>query len=142
MPEQFTEFLQNHPLLTATWVGLVLALAWTFKASGRAGERLTPAQATRLINDEDAVVLDVRTSSEFESGHILNAEHVALADLQAQVGKLEKYKARPVIMSCRAGQQSVSAANILKKAGFEKVYNLAGGIMAWQEASLPLSKKK
>ena len=127
---------------TAAWIAIAGALIWTFRETAKGGTRLTPAQATQLINSEDAVVIDVRTEGEYKAGHILNAENIALADLDGQLGKLEKYKSHPVIMTCRAGQQSNTAAGILRKAGFTKVHNLAGGIMAWQEASLPLSKQK
>ncbi len=142
MSDQVSQFLMNHPLLTAGWLALVGALAWTFRETARGGTRLTPAQATRLINSEDAVVVDVRPSGEFREGHIINAENVALADLDGQMKRLDKYKAHPIIMACRSGQQSTNAASVLRKAGFTKVYNLAGGIVAWQEASLPLSKQK
>lgn len=142
MPEQTTEFFLNHPILTAAWVAIAGALIWTFRETSRGGQRVTPAQATRLINGDDALVLDVRTASEFNDGHILNAKNIAVSDLNDQLPSLEKHKDQPLIVACRSGQQSTNAANILRKAGFSKVYNLGGGIMAWQEASLPLSKHK
>ena len=142
MAEQITQFVMNNPVLATAWLAVACALAWTIKATAAGGARVTPAQATRLINSEDAVVLDVRPDSEFKDGHILNATNIALSDLSTQMGKLERYKGRPVITACRSGQQSHTAAGVLRKAGFEKVYNLAGGIVAWQDASLPLSKKK
>jgi rhodanese-related sulfurtransferase len=56
--------------------------------------------------------------------------------------RLGKYRDRPVSVYCRSGNQSLSACGKLRKQGFEKVYNLKGGVLGWQQADLPVSKGK
>ena len=85
--------------------------------------------------------LDTREDAEYKSGHIPEAIHIPLKQLQERVSELNKHKDCPVIAYCRSGSRSNGAGSILKKQGFETVYNLGGGITAWQNANLPLSKK-
>jgi len=103
---------------------------------------LLPPQATLLINHENAIVLDVREDKEYAQGHILNSVHIPLSMLSDKIGRLEKYRNRPIIASCMSGNRSGRACSMLKKNGFEKVHNLKGGIIAWQNANLPLTKAK
>jgi rhodanese-related sulfurtransferase len=135
-----TEFLQENWIwmLTASVSGA--ALLWSV-LSGRGAQAVTPAQATLLMNREDALLLDVREGNEWKSGHVPGARHVVLAQLESQLSELEKFKDHPVIVCCAAGNRSVAACGQLKKSGFGKVFSLAGGIEAWKEARLPLTTK-
>ncbi len=139
--ERMMEFAGNHPGLMLAFFALQGMLMWTVFQGGGGGRRLSPSDATRLINHEDAVIVDVRPDAEFGQGHILNAVHIPEAKLSDQLGKLRKYKQRPIITTCRTGQLSMRASNVLRKNGFENVYNLAGGLAAWEGANLPLTKK-
>jgi len=134
------EFVQQNLI----WVALALVsggmLLWPMVSGGSAAD-LTPAQATLLMNREDALVLDVRETGEWASGHIPGARHISLAQLEKRMSEIEKLKERPIIICCASGNRSSSACGRLKKSGFEKVFNLAGGIAAWREASLPLTTK-
>lgn len=96
--------------------------------------------ALQLINHKEAFVLDVREPSEYESGHLLNAKLIPLGKLKERVGELEKYKDKPLVVVCRSGNRSGTACAILSKLGFDQAYNLMGGMMAWQKASLPVKK--
>ena len=98
-------------------------------------------EATLLINREDAVVLDVRETSEWSAGHIPNARHIALGQLDKHLSELEKFKSRPVIICCASGNRSSSACGTLKRAGFERVFNLSGGLGAWTGAGLQVTTK-
>lgn len=139
--DRLPEFLLNHVELTAAFLALTGLLAWlSFKPGG--ANRLTPVEATRLINDEDAVVVDVRVDGEFHDGHIVGSVNFPLEQIEASVKKLEKYRHRPVIAACRSGQRSTSAVKLLKGHGFERIYTLNGGITAWETANLPLAKGK
>ena len=140
--EQLVEFVQNHWGLSLAVVVVVGALGWTFVQPRLQGVRkLSPMDATRLINHEDAVIVDVRGEGEFGQGHILNALHIPVTSLSDQIGKLEKYKSRPIITACRTGQQSASACVTLRRRGFEKVFNLGGGMLAWENENLPVTKR-
>jgi len=136
------EFATNHWLLTLTLFTVLGVLAWTVAAPGVLGtERINPLEAIRLINHEGAIVLDVRTDSEVEEGRILNAIHIPQQSLIDQIKRVEKYRSKPVIAVCRSGSRSASACAVLRKNGFERVYNLAGGIAGWQSAGLPIMRK-
>ena len=95
-------------------------------------------QLTRLINDDKAVVLDVRETKEFDGGRLPGAVHIPLSQLKDRMGELDKYKERPVITYCARGQRSRSAGTMLGRAGFTKLFNLTGGLKAWKDAGLPL----
>lgn len=139
--DQLTEFLVNHWELTLALVVLLCLIGWTFIQGMQGVQRVSPMDATRLISHEEGVVLDVRGDGEYREGHIINALHIPQGNLKDQVDKLEKYKDRPIIMTCRTGSRSGSAGAVLRKRGFERVYNLAGGILAWENANLPLTRK-
>ncbi|HRP96745.1 MAG TPA: rhodanese-like domain-containing protein [Rhodocyclaceae bacterium] len=102
--------------------------------------QLSPVEATLLINREDAVVIDLRDQGEYAQGHIPNARHVPLGELERRTGELEKLKPRPMIFCCASGMRSASAVSKLKKAGFEKLFNLRGGMMEWEKAGQPVSR--
>jgi len=97
-------------------------------------------EAVQLMNRKDAVVVDVREQGEFSSGHIVGAKHFPLASLEKRSGELKKFAKKPIVVVCASGARSRSACATLKKSGFEEVYLLAGGIGAWQQASLPVEK--
>ena len=140
--ERLAEFAANHWVLVLATVGILAGLSWTFVYPKIQGVRkVTPLEATRMINQEDALILDVRGDAEFNQGHILNSLHIPIRFLSEQAGKLDKHRSRPIIATCRTGQQSAGVCATLRKRGFEKVFNLNGGILAWQNANLPLTKK-
>ncbi|MGB5277431.1 MAG: rhodanese-like domain-containing protein [Gammaproteobacteria bacterium] len=140
--EQIIEFASNHLLLVGAFV---VVLALVIKAefehqSGRANQ-MDPTAAIRLMNNDDAVVLDVRESADFNNGHIKNAKNVPMSSLKGQIDSLTKHKDKPVLAYCRSGNLSGKACRMLKHSGFSNVHNLAGGILSWQDANLPLTKK-
>lgn len=139
--EQIVEFITNHIILSGAFVAILTLLFIDLLGSKLKGyPSASPAEATQLINRENAVVLDIREDNEFQTGHIVNAIHIPLSYLKDRTTELEKYKSRPIIAACRSGSRSGQACSQLKKAGFENIYNLKGGMMAWQHASLPIDK--
>lgn len=107
---------------------------------GATGGSLTPALAVQLINREKAVVIDVCTAQEYAAGHVVGAKNIPLSELEQKLAGVVKNKSLPVILVCRSGARSSRAIGIAKKLGFENVQSLAGGISAWQSASLPIEK--
>lgn len=141
--EQFIEFVGNHPNLFLAFgvvSGLLIWNIWGEQITGI--KSLLPQEATLLINHEEAIILDVRDDNEYIQGHILNSIHIPLNTLSDKIGRLDKYRNRPIIASCMSGNRSARACSTLKKNGFEKVHNLKGGVIAWQNANLPLIKGK
>lgn len=135
------QFLQDNWMLVALAMFSGAMLAWSFIGGRLSGvEQADTLKATRLYND-DALVLDVREDKEFAAGHIPKAKHIPLSQLAGRIKELDKFKGKPVLVTCRSGQRSASACRMLKKAGFETVYNQAGGIIAWERANLPVTQK-
>lgn len=132
------EFVQQNFLLIAVAVVSGLMLIWPLLRGG--GKRLEPQEAVLKMNREDALVLDVREAAEFAQGHIPGARHIPLGELARRIGELEKFKGKPIVVACRSGHRSAGACGILEKNGFENVYNLAGGMIAWEAANLPVEK--
>ena len=103
-------------------------------------KRVNPAELTALINRESALVVDVSAIADFEKGHILGSKHVAMSQFDPESKLLAKAKELPVAVVCRSGVTASGAAKRLHKAGFTRVYLLEGGINAWIQADLPLTK--
>jgi len=134
-------------ILQNIWLVLLALLSGFMLFGGSLGGRLsgvrqvTPQEAVMLFNHEDALVLDVRENSEFNDGHIAKACHIPLGQLKSRLNELEKFKDKPIVAVCRSGSRSRHACSMLKKSGFDKTYNLAGGMVAWEQAGLPTKKK-
>ena len=144
MLTQLTEFATNHALLAIAFVALlVLTLLNEMKLATQRFSSLTPAGAVQLMNSEEdnMVLLDVREPAETAAGKIAKAVQIPVSGIDKRVSELEKHRDKHVIVYCKNGTRSGIACKALNKAGFEHVYSLSGGLTAWQEAHLPLSKK-
>ncbi len=123
-------------ILLALTSGLMLMLpSLTGKLSGVL--QVSPQEAVRLFNHEDALIIDVREQSEYRDGRVPKSRHIPLGKLKDEITALEKFKERPVIAVCRSGSRSQSACGILRRAGFTKIHNLVGGMGAWEQSGLP-----
>ena len=139
--EHLLTFTTSHPFLVGGIVVVAMMLINSLFAEKLRGySSVTPTQTTQMINHENAIILDVREMKEYSSGHIVNSVHIPLSNLKTRISELDKYKNQKIIVSCRSGNRSSQACASLKKEGFEEVFNLSGGIMAWENASLPLVK--
>ncbi len=138
---QLLEFISQHPLLILAFLGVSGLLLFTELRTRLSGmKQIGITQATQLSNRSNALFLDIRDTPDYDTGHIPDSVHIPLKQLSERSAELEKYRDRPVIAYCRSGNRSTSAGSALKKLGFENVYNLSGGISAWQSANLPVSK--
>lgn len=99
-------------------------------ADGRLGSTVTVAQALDLVRD-GATLLDVRESSEWNSGHAPGAVHVALGNIDQAPRRL--HQGRPVVVICASGIRSRTAAKHLRGLGYDAA-SLSGGMGAWQRA--------
>lgn len=137
---QLVEFVGNHWFLFLALIVIIGLLAYNLIVGGKGS--VGPLQATEMVNHRDAVIIDVRSAADFAKGHIINALNIPMNGFKNQLATLNKHKGKPIIVNCRSGSQSSMACGQLRKAGFEEVYNLQGGIMAWESANLPLTRKK
>ena len=119
--------------------GLMLAWPELSRLMGASSE-IGTLEATQLMNQGPTLVLDVRDGTEFAAGHLPRARHIPLAELEKRVAEIGKFKEKAVIVTCQSGMRSGRAAKLLKSAGFTTVYELKGGLAAWQQASLPVEK--
>jgi len=138
--EKLPEFIANHLFLVSLLVAITSLLLWNIFSGAIGVTQIAPTEVTRLINHENAKVLDLRSPDEFEKGHIINSVNLVASALEGSEKELGKYKDKTVVLCCGQGQESIRIARILKMKGFEKLYCLKGGIIAWQSANLPLTK--
>lgn len=100
----------------------------------RAVTNISPKDAQTMSAENQAVIIDVREDSEWNEKHIPGAIHVPLGQLKDRLTELETYKNIPLIMQCQRGGRSAQASALMKSAGFAKVYNLDGGLQAWEQS--------
>jgi rhodanese-related sulfurtransferase len=137
------EFFGNHTLLVMIFVVLLLALIGGEVARLFRGYReVTPAALTLLINRENALVIDLSGTQDFDKGHIASARNVQMSQFDPENKELAKVKELPIAVYCKTGTTSAQAAARLVKAGFKKVYWLGGGLAAWRQADLPTTRGK
>lgn len=138
--QEMINFLSNHPILTTIAIvlcGLVFFVEYLRTKGGKFN--IPPVQATQLINRNNAVVIDIRNNDAFRKGHIIDAQSLSANEIQQNPKKVEKYKSRPIIIVCGAGNESQKIAALLIKQGYN-AYSLAGGMRAWIDAQMPIVK--
>jgi rhodanese-related sulfurtransferase len=136
--DKFLVFAGENKLLVfalVTSLFMVVITELRRKAAGVAA--VEPTDAVRLINN-DATVIDLRSSEAFSRGHIVSSRNVPMDELEARMNKLAGLKSKPVLAVCEAGMTSTKAVDTLRKSGFESVYGLKGGMNAWSTAGLPV----
>jgi rhodanese-related sulfurtransferase len=135
------QFANNHLLLVALFFALVLALLVTQAMVWmRKYAELTPAGLTQLINRDSPLLIDLSASADFEKMHVPGAKHVAMSQFDPENKDLAKARELPVVVMDKDGRNVDGAAQRLIKAGFTRVYTLGGGVLAWQQAQLPIAK--
>jgi len=132
------EFIGNNLLLCAAFVA-VLAMVVYYEYSRMASglKALSPFAATKLLNSGEALFLDVRDDKEYKAGHITNAKHVPLSNMDKFMHEIEKYKDKDVVIYCESGQRSQRAGAKLRKNGFTRLHHISGGLGEWEKANLP-----
>lgn len=138
---QISEFTVNHIILvvvTAVIATLLIGNELTLQARGATS--ISSLSLVQLLNKDGAQVLDIRESGKFKAGHIIGATNASLGSLAAspQLAKLEKSK--PIVIADELGTTAGRAATLLKGEGFEKVFQLKGGMTSWQGDGLPVEK--
>lgn len=134
------EFLIQNSWLIALAVGSGLMLIWPILTKG-GGTRVTVPQATLMLNQRKAVMVDIRDDDFVNnSGMVPNAKRMAVKDLKEKANTLAKTKETPLIVLCQTGARAGAAATVLKAAGYTDVFVLDGGLKAWKEAGMPVKK--
>ena len=130
----------NNKIIIAVAVIAALVLVYKFFLSGpkSTGADVEPAEFGDLTKEKDAVILDVRSGFEFGGDKISGAKNISYTSggFKGNVEKLDKSKT--YLVYCASGSRSAGAVNTMKQMGFEKVYNLKGGMEHWKSAGMPV----
>lgn len=137
--DQYIEFATNHYLLVFALVCVIFLLIQDLLSNTfNKYQSVSPLLAVSKMNSSDVVIIDVRDLHEFIKSHVEDAINIPLGKLEEQLPSLEKHKTHPLIVICQTGARSASACKTLTKAGFEQVYNLTGGMQAWEDNNYPV----
>ena len=140
--EEYINFAsKNYWLFVALGAVLTLIIVTELRRFTQGYKEISPADAVLLINKEDALVLDVREANEQAQGSIIGSKHVALSALSQNLDNIATDKDKPILVFCKTGNRSSQACKLLLKNSFTKVFGLKGGITAWINEQLPITKK-
>ena len=134
----FIEFLGQQWLLVGLLLAAVVLLLQYEQRKG--GKSLSIHQLVDLVNQRQAVVVDVREPADFKQGHIVDAVNVPSSKMNDRWSELEKFRDRPLVLVCKMGHHSGTAGKVLATNGFKELYRLNGDMMEWQNSQLPLVK--
>lgn len=134
----FILFVGEQWILVSVLIALFYVLLFTEKR--KSGRLVSSLQVAPLINADDGVILDIRDSADYRSGHIVDAINIPYIKVGERIAELDEYKDKPIIVACKMGQHSGGVGKILLKAGFTQVCRLEGGIEDWRSSSMPLVK--
>jgi rhodanese-related sulfurtransferase len=141
--DRYIEFVLNHWML---FIGLmvvtILLIQDIIESAFKKFSSISPLLAVTQMNSDDTVIVDVREEHEFNKGHIENAINIPFGKFDENVAKLEAYKKSPLIVVCQTGTRSAPACKKLCKMGYEKVFNMTGGMQSWEDSKLPVKVKK
>ncbi|ARP96864.1 rhodanese-like domain-containing protein [Bordetella genomosp. 13] len=130
---------KNNIFIVAVAVVSAVMLALPALRKGRAGQGLSTNEAIQMVNQRQAVWVDVRPAEQFQAGHIAQARSLPAADVEQKAASLPKNK--PLILVCENGRDAPRIASRLKAQGVAEVSVLEGGMRAWFAAGLPVTQK-
>ena len=138
--EKIIEFAAENIFWVCLWFALLMLLFWNVFSGLMSGiSQIEPMEMTRLMNNDNAVVVDIRTTSDFKNGHILDSISIPESEFQDKKKTLVKHIKKPLIVYCENGTSSPKIGRLLKAEGFDQTHTLKGGLITWKNANLPLS---
>ena len=138
--EKFLIFIGENFMAVLFLISLIVILVFYERKKG--GTKIDASELTRLINKEEPYVYDLRSSSEFSSGTVSGAENIQSSDLIKGNAQFKAKEEDKIVLICKTGSNSSSAAAKLKREGFTNVSVLSGGMMGWVQGGMPLAKKQ
>lgn len=139
--QKYFDFFVHHWLLTTLIFVIIIAIAIVNVLERMINAaKVSSEAAVRLINHENAIVIDIRKREAFKERHIINSINIPFQTDEEFWNKFNQYKTRPIILVCQHGVSVMAVANKLLKSGFAKVVVLNKGISGWLEANLPTEK--
>ncbi len=131
----FFIFVSEKWFLFALLIALIALFLLT--EQNKSGKTIGTSELVRMTNNDQAIVVDVRPSAEFDLGHIHGSRNIPHSKIASRIAELEKYRSTIIVLVDKLGQHSGGAGKVLSKEGYD-VQRLRGGISEWQGASLPL----
>lgn len=118
----------------------ILVIAATTFACAQQKNNITPEQAKAMLAKPGVVLVDVRTPDEYSAGHLAGAINVNFRDDNFQNNIAKVGKDKNVVVYCASGRRSAAASEKMTSWGWKNVSNIIGGIEAWSNAGLPITK--
>ena len=135
--ENFIVFAQEQFVLIIALAAVIFLFIRHESAKG--GEKLSCLEVVNAVNKDEAVIVDIRETKEFDEGHIVNAIHIPHTKMAESLKVLEKHSQKKVIVVDKMGQHSAAAVKTLLANEFTAA-RLSGGITDWKQDNLPLVK--
>jgi rhodanese-related sulfurtransferase len=140
--DRLAEFAGNNAFWVSLWFAILIMLLWNLFSDVIMGiAQLEPMDVTRRLNNDNAAIIDLRSESDFKTGHIIHSMNIPDSEISGRKKELDKLKSRPLILYCQTGATSTRVVRQLKMEGFEDVSSLKGGVLNWQRANLPLTRE-
>ena len=133
----FFVFISEQWVLVSVFMVLVYLFAINERV--KSGKPISPHVVTRMINTDDAVLVDIREAKEFKAGHIAGAINIPVAKIMDRIAELEPHREKAIIVADKVGQQSGAIGRKLQQKDFS-VMRLTGGMMEWKNQNLPMVK--
>jgi len=134
--ERWFEFMSNHPFLFGTL--FVLVVMFFSIENKRSGKKIAPNALGMMVNNQNAVLIDIRPTNKFTTGYISGSRNIPFTELKNHLSELQAITA-PIIFVCDMGMQAGMAVQLLGK---PNAMRLEGGITNYQAAGLPLITPK
>lgn len=135
---EYVAFARDHIFLVGAAIALIaIIIVSELRRARRPWREAEPAEAVRLMN-AGAQVVDLRGHDAYRAGHIVNARHMPLDELETKADKLDRE--RVVLLYCDSGVSGARGAAVLVRAGFSEVWQLKGGLAAWKRDNMPVAK--
>lgn len=134
---EFFDFISEQWVLVSVFMVLIYLFAINERI--KSGKPISPHVVTRMINADEAVLVDIRDAKDFKAGHIAGAINIPHLKLMDRLVELETHRDKAIIVADKVGQQSGAIGRKLQQKEFS-VLRLAGGMMEWQNQKLPVVK--
>lgn len=138
--DRLLDYSINHPLLAGGLLLMTLVvIGYEIRERLAMAGAVAPNEAIRLVNS-GAVLVDLRSANQFKDGHIAGARNLPGDQIAADPKALEKLAAKTVVLYCGDGATTAAAQRTLERAGAKNVFSLRGGLAAWTQENLPVTR--
>jgi rhodanese-related sulfurtransferase len=120
---------------------LVLIYTFFFMERARGGKPIASSELVKLMNSDQAILVDVRAANDYQAGHIHGAVNIPYAKTESRMSELHKQRGKLIVLVDQMGQHAGTAGKVLSKDGYD-VRRLTGGMSEWQHQNMPVVQGK